>query len=149
MLNYLRTSLITSYAAFPTALIAQLLKTNTEHAPISPQIKISGYVISIEWIFFVTLKKLTSSINALNSKNAAKEAEPTLYPFALALVTFPTASNLSVIALTYSDYPLISTIPPALSAIGPKAAIDSIYTPVQNIPIVAIAVPNSPPINSP
>lgn len=66
----------------------------------------------------------------------------------MALVTLPTASNLSVIYLTSSGYPLISTIPPALSAIGPNAAIDNIYTPVQNIPIVAIAVPNNPPISS-
>jgi len=41
---------------------------------------------------------------------------------------------------------LISTIPPALSAIGPNPLIDRTYTPVVNIPIVATAVPNNPPI---
>lgn len=80
-------------------------------------------------------------MNARNSKKAAKDAEPTEYPFAFALVTLPTASSLSVMCLTSSGYPLISAMPPALSAIGPKAAIERIYTPVQNIPIVAMAVP--------
>ena len=40
-------------------------------------------------------------------------------------------------------------LPPALSEIGPKPLIDKIKTPVQNIPIVAIAVPNNPPIGCP
>ena len=62
-------------------------------------------------------------MNALNSKNEAKDADPTEYPFAFALVTFPTASNLSVICRTSSGYPLISAIPPALSAIGPNPLI--------------------------
>lgn len=68
---------MTSYAALPTALKAQLLNTNTEHAPIKPHIYISGYVISISTIFLVGDKKLTSSINALNNKNDANDAEPT------------------------------------------------------------------------
>jgi hypothetical protein len=40
-------------------------------------------------------------------------------------------------------------MPPALSAIGPNPLMESTKTPVQNMPIVAIAVPNSPPIFSP
>ena len=67
----------------------------------------------------------------------------------LAFVTFPTASNLSVISLTYLSYPDISTIPPALSAIGPKPDIERTYTPDENIPIVAIAVAYSPPTGFP
>jgi hypothetical protein len=51
-----------------------------------------------------------------------------------------------VIFLTFSSYLLISTIPPALSTIGPKPLIDRMKIPVVNIPIVATAVPNSPPI---
>lgn len=82
----------------------------------------------------------TSSRYAEKSKKQARDAEPTEYPFVLALVTFPTASNLSVISLTPLSYPDISTIPPALSAIGPKPLIESTYTPEANIPIVAIAV---------
>mmetsp|Transcript_12111 Transcript_12111/g.1089 ORF Transcript_12111/g.1089 Transcript_12111/m.1089 type:complete len:123 (-) Transcript_12111:1524-1892(-) len=93
--------------------------------------------------------KLISSKNALNKRKQANEALPTEYPLVLALVTFPTASNLSVISLTSAGYSDISTIPPALSAIGPNPLIDKINIPVQNIPIVAIAVPNNPPIHSP
>lgn len=44
---------------------------------------------------------------------------------------------------------LISTIPPALSAIGPKTSMDRTYAAVLNIPIVATAVPNNPPTGSP
>lgn len=76
-------------------------------------------------------------------------ADPTEYPLALAFVTFPTASSLSVICLTLYGSDDISTIPPALSAMGPNPLMDSTYTPVQNIPMVAIAVPNSPPIRLP
>jgi len=93
--------------------------------------------------------KFTSSITALNNKKQAKAADPTEYPFVLALVTFPTASSLSIKFLTFSGYPLISAIPPALSAIGPNPLILNMNTPVQNIPIVAIAVPNKPPIGFP
>jgi len=50
----------------------------------------------------IALTKFTSSIKAANNKKHAKEAEPTEYPFVLALVTFPTASNKSVIFLTFS-----------------------------------------------
>jgi hypothetical protein len=38
-------------------------------------------------------------------------------------------------------------VPPALSAIGPNPLIESTKTPVVNIPIVATAVPKSPPID--
>lgn len=92
---------------------------------------------------------MTSSIKALNNKKQANAADPTEYPFVLALVTFPTASKRSIKFLTLSGYPLNSAIPPALSAIGPNPLILKINTPVQNIPIVAIAVPKSPPIGFP
>jgi hypothetical protein len=37
-------------------------------------------------------------------------------------------------------------LPPALSAIGPNPDIDNTNTPEVNIPIVATAVPNKPPM---
>jgi hypothetical protein len=61
----------------PTALKAQELKTYTVHAPINPQIKISGYVRSMYVIFLTGLRKLTSSMNALKRRKAAIEADPT------------------------------------------------------------------------
>jgi len=42
-------------------------------------------------------------MKALKRRKHARAAEPTEYPFAFAFVTFPTASNLSVIFLTSSD----------------------------------------------
>jgi hypothetical protein len=42
---------------------------------------ISGYVISMTVIFLTGLKKLTSSINALNNRKVASDAEPTEYPY--------------------------------------------------------------------
>jgi hypothetical protein len=91
----------------------------------------------------------TSFKYAENIKKQANEADPTEYPLVFAFVTLPTASSLSVISLTFLSYPLISTIPPALSAIGPKPLIDKTNTPLENIPIVAIAVAYNPPIALP
>lgn len=99
--NYLLTSLITSKAAFPTALIAQEENTKTTIEPKSPPIKTSGIVMSTDLIL-VRESMLTSSMNALNRRKQAKLAEATEYPLAFALVTFPTASSLSVIFLTPS-----------------------------------------------
>ena len=45
------------------------------------------------------------------------------YPFVVALVVFPAESNASVTSLTDSGWSLISTIPPALSAMGPNTSI--------------------------
>lgn len=105
-------------------------------------------VISTVWSLISEIR-LTQSINALKSRKHAIAAEPTEQPLALALVTLPTASSLSVIFLTlYGSYD-IYTMPPALSAIGPKPLIERTNTPVQNMPIVAIAVPNKPPIKFP
>ena len=47
-------------------------------------------------------------------------------------------------ALTLSGCWLISTMPPALSEMGPKTSIVSTYAAVDSIPIVATAVPNRP-----
>ena len=47
-------------------------------------------------------------------------------------------------ALTLSGCWLISTMPPALSEMGPNTSIVSTYAAVDSIPIVATAVPNRP-----
>ena len=122
-LNYHQTSLITSSAAFPTATIAQALKIKTVTEPSKPPMKISGTVISIA-PNLDPVNISTSSMKALKSKKQAKEALPTEYPFVFAFVTFPTASSQSVMLLTNSSSADISTIPPALSAIGPNPDIE-------------------------
>lgn len=82
--------------------MAQLVKMNTVVDPSRPERNISGIMILIV-SNFIGLMKLISSTKAANSKKQAKLADPMEYPLVLALVTFPTASNLSVISLTYSD----------------------------------------------
>lgn len=54
---------------------------NTVHAPIIPDTNNSGIIKSISLIFFTGDKKFTSSMNALNNRNVANEADPTEYPF--------------------------------------------------------------------
>ena len=101
-LNYLLTSVITSYAAFPTASMAQLVKIKTVVEPNNPLKKTSGIMIFI-CSSLTVLMKFISSTKAANNKKHAKLAEPTEYPLVFAFVTFPTASSLSVIARTFSD----------------------------------------------
>jgi len=75
---------------------------NTVTEPKSPPINISGTVISIGPIFD-PVNISTSSMKALNKRKQASEADPTEYPLVFAFVTFPTASNQSVILLTSSS----------------------------------------------
>ena len=67
--------------------------------PSNPAMKTSTFAISTVLKSFFIIRE-TSSIKAENSRKHAKAAVPTEYPLVFALVTFPTASNLSVIVLT-------------------------------------------------
>jgi hypothetical protein len=64
------------------------------------------------------------------------------------LVVLPTASRRSVFLRISSGCFDISTMPPALSVIGPKVSIARMYAAVPSMPIVATAVPKSPPPGS-
>lgn len=101
-MNYHLTSLITSSAAFPTAIMAQELKMKTVKDPSIPPMNTSGTVMSIA-LRGLPVNIETSSKNALKRRKQAKLAEPTEYPFVFAFVTFPTASSQSVIDLTSSS----------------------------------------------
>jgi hypothetical protein len=59
-------------------------------------------------------------------------------------VVFPTASSTSVRSRTSFGSPLISAIPPALSAMGPKASMASCMAVVAIIPAAAMATPYTP-----
>jgi hypothetical protein len=65
-----------------------------------------------------------------------------------AAVNLPTASHLSVMARVCSDWCDISAMPPALSAMGPNTSMASTYAAEDSAPIVATAVPYSPPTGS-
>ncbi|EKD86867.1 MAG: hypothetical protein ACD_37C00119G0003 [uncultured bacterium] len=56
-------------------------------------------------------------------------------------MVLPTASRGSVTFLTFSGRPDISTIPPALSVIGPNASIATMIPVRESIDIAAIAIP--------
>ncbi|MCY1526639.1 hypothetical protein D9M68_616770 [compost metagenome] len=81
---------------------------------------------------------------AANKAKEVKAAEAMANPFPVAAVVFPTASRLSVRSRTSGGNWLISAIPPALSAIGPKASIANCMAVVAIIPAAAIATPYKP-----
>ncbi|CAI8290729.1 MAG: Uncharacterised protein [Flavobacteriaceae bacterium] len=62
-------------------------------------------------------------------------------PLPVAAVVLPTASKISVRSLTIGSCSLISAIPPALSAIGPKASMASCIAVVAIIADAANATP--------
>ena len=76
--------------------------------------------------------------------NAANAALAIANPLVTAFVVFPTASISSVTLRFSSPIPVISTIPPALSAIGPNASILSTIPARLNIAIAVNAVPKIP-----
>ena len=61
----------------------------------------------------------TVSMNAVMIASAARAAAPIAKPLPIAAVVFPSSSSESVIARVSLPRPLISAMPPALSATGP------------------------------
>ena len=76
--------------------------------------------------------------------SAARAALAIANPFVTAFVVFPTASISSVTLRFSSPMPVISTIPPALSAIGPNASMLSTIPARLSIAIAVSDVPNIP-----
>ena len=81
---------------------------------------------------------------AANKANAVRAADAIAKPLPVAAVVLPTASKISVFSRTSAGNSLISAIPPALSAIGPKASIANCIAVVAIIPAAAIATPYNP-----
>ena len=69
---------------------------NTVVDPNNPDKNISGTIKLID-SNLTSLMKFISSTKAANNKKQAKLEDPIEYPFVLAFVTLPTASNKSVI----------------------------------------------------
>src|SRR3990167_5325853 len=76
--------------------------------------------------------------------SAANPALAIANPLVTALVVFPTASISSVTFLFSSPIPVISTIPPALSAIGPNASMLRTIPARLSMAIAVNEVPNIP-----
>src|SRR5690554_182048 len=133
-LNWRRTSCTISIAARPTAAMVSDEKINGIIPPTNSIAKTGALYISIESIPETPTK-------AAKSARTVSAADAIANPFPVAAVVFPTESRLSVLSLTSSGSPLISAIPPALSAIGPKPSIASCIAVVAIIPAAAIATP--------
>ena len=78
------------------------------------------------------------------SDTVANAAEPMANPLPIAAVVLPTESSLSVITLTSGSRWQDSASPPALSAIGPKASMETVVPTNESIPSAAIAIPYVP-----
>ncbi|CAI8236646.1 MAG: Uncharacterised protein [Flavobacteriaceae bacterium] len=78
---------------------------------------------------------------AANNAKDVKAAEAIANPFPVAAVVFPTESKISVRSLTIGSCSLISAIPPALSAMGPKASMANCMAVVAIIAEAANATP--------
>mmetsp|Transcript_115449 Transcript_115449/g.326298 ORF Transcript_115449/g.326298 Transcript_115449/m.326298 type:complete len:222 (+) Transcript_115449:366-1031(+) len=142
--NWRRTSTTTFWAVMPTASIAKPAKRKTVVAPSRPPTNISGATASMT-TRLPMLNCSTMSKNARKRRKHASPAELTAKPFVNALVVFPAASNLSMICRALAGQPsLISTMPAALSVIGPKTSMARTYVRVESMPIVATAVPKRP-----
>ena len=83
---------------------------------------------------------------AANKTKAPKPADPIAYPLVTAFVVLPTASNASVVFLTFFGRLDISAIPPALSVTGPYASSATTIPANASIVVTAIAIPNKPAI---
>mmetsp|Transcript_10962 Transcript_10962/g.24789 ORF Transcript_10962/g.24789 Transcript_10962/m.24789 type:complete len:213 (+) Transcript_10962:2533-3171(+) len=141
--NCRRTSFTTSCALLPTASMLHAVNRYTSIDPSNPATNTSGMAMSTTSNGF-PVKLDTSSMYAEKSRKLARAALPMANPLVVALVVLPTASSRSVMSRTLSGCWLISTIPPALSAMGPNTSMVSTYAAVLSMPIVATAVPNRP-----
>ncbi len=121
-------------AALPTAFIANAENTTGTIPPTNNAANTSALNILIPSIPVKYTK-------AANNANAVSAAEAIANPFQIAAVVLPTESKISVLSLTSSGNSLISAIPPALSAIGPKASIANCIAVVAIIADAAIDTP--------
>ena len=84
---------------------------------------------------------LISSMYDARRAKAVSAALPMANPLPVAAVVFPNASKASVRLRTSGSRPLISALPPALSAMGPYASVASVIPRVDNIPTAAMPMP--------
>ena len=78
---------------------------------------------------------------AAKSARAVSAAEAIAKPLPVAAVVLPVASRMSVRSRTSLGSPLISAMPPALSAMGPKASMANCMAVVAIMPAAAMATP--------
>ena len=118
--NCLRTSSIISKAAFPTDFMVIAEKRKGSIAPTNNPVKTSGSRrLMLSMIFASGSRRSARVKNAEKSAREVRIADPIAKPFPIAAVVFPAESSTSVRSRILSPMPVISAIPPALSATGP------------------------------
>ena len=132
--NWRRTSSIISFAASPTASMANAEKRKGIIAPTINPVSVSGSSRSM-------LVNLTACAYEANKARAVSAADAMANPLAIAAVVFPTASSLSVTSRTLCGNSDISAMPPALSDIGPYASTATVMPVVDNMPTAAKEMP--------
>ncbi len=115
--NCRRTSWTMPSAARPTAVIVEAAMKNGRMPPRKSPITTFG--LATFRVIGSAPGGVTALVYALKSARAVSAAEPMAKPLPMAAVVLPSASRPSVILRTSGPRPLISLIPPALSAIGP------------------------------
>ena len=80
-------------------------------------------------------------MKAANKASEVSAAEAMAKPLPVAAVVLPTASRMSVRSRTSLGSSHISAMPPALSAMGPKASMASCMAVVAIMPAAAMATP--------
>src|SRR6476661_4231207 len=132
--NWRRTSWTMDMAARPTAAMASEEKMKGIMAPMNTPASTGALLMSMDVILAVPMK-------AANSASEVRAAEAMAKPLPVAAVVLPTASRMSVRSRTSLGNSLISAMPPALSAMGPKASMASCMAVVAIIPAAAMATP--------
>ena len=118
--NWRRTSSIMSKAALPTDFMVIAEKRKGSMAPTNNPVKTSGSSrLMLSMILACGSKRSARVKNAEKSAREVRIAEPMANPLPIAAVVFPAESRTSVLSRTLSPMPVISAIPPALSATGP------------------------------
>jgi hypothetical protein len=150
-LNCLRTSRTILKAALWTAPMRKLEKKKGSSPPMKRPTTTRGSLranviepadgrLYLENRPLIEIWRLTSDWNASKMETAARAADITAKALVVALVVFPMASSSSVTVLTDSSSPAISTMPFALSVMGPKESMDMIIPVSESIDMVATAV---------
>jgi hypothetical protein len=118
--NCRRTSSIMSKAARPTARIVSAEKAKGNTPPTSKPARTQGSSKLVVWSTSSSgANSCARVMKAEKSASAVSAAEPMANPLPIAAVVFPAASSISVRLRTSAPMPLISAMPPALSATGP------------------------------
>ena len=106
--------------------------------PVAESTRAATAASSVNWLLRLVC---TTDTYAASSASAVSAAEPIAKPLPVAAVVLPSESSMSVRSRTNAGCPVISALPPALSAIGPYASVASVMPSVESMPTAAMPTP--------